>query len=102
MVSLHFKEMKFSSLVQRLETDPVLGVDGRLPQWKDDVRLARRVELKVGALPRLHHAVLVVLHHHEILKSGKVHSVRSCNSLVNNIKYSNNFMKYHSCQPSRC
>ena len=81
-------------IMSKLETTILEG--------EDDVALARGVELEVGGLPRLHHAVLVVLDHDKILKSGKVHSVGSCNSFVNNIKYSNNFMKYHSCQPSRC
>ena len=42
---------------------------------EDDVALARGVELEVGGLPRLDHAVLVVLHHHEVLEAGEVDGV---------------------------
>ena len=66
VVSLHRQEVKLPRLVQGLEADPVLGVDGALPQWLEHVRLAGVVELKVPGLAGLHHGVLVVLHHHEV------------------------------------
>ena len=75
MVSLDCQEVKSPSFVQSFEANPVLGVERSLPERLEDVGLARDVELEVGGLPGLHHRVLVVLHHHEVLQAGQVDGV---------------------------
>merc|ERR1719189_2695693 len=70
-----FRKMKPSRLIKGFEADPVLDIDGRLPQGQDDVGLARGVEFKVLRLSWLNHPVLVVFNHHKVLKGGKVDSI---------------------------
>ena len=68
--------MKSPRFIQCLKPDAAFHIDWRLSQGKDDVRLARCVELKVLRFSWFHHSVLVVLHHHKVLERGEVHSIR--------------------------
>jgi hypothetical protein len=72
---LNVEEVQLPGLVQGLQPDAVLDIDGRLPEGEDHVRLAGRVELEMLRLPRLYHPVLGVLHHHKVLKGGQVHCI---------------------------
>ena len=67
--------MEPSRLIQSLESDAVLNIDGGLTEGQDDVGLAGGVELKVLRLSWFHHPVLVVLHQHKVLKGGKVDGI---------------------------
>ena len=51
------------------------NLENTILEREDDVALARGVELEVRGLPRLDHAVLVVLHHDEVLEAGEVDGV---------------------------
>ena len=75
MIALHLHQVESASLIQALESYPVLGVERRLSERKDDGGLARNIELKVRGLSGLHHAVLVVFDHHEVLQRGEVDGV---------------------------
>ena len=75
MIALHLHQVESASLIQALESYPVLGVERRLSERKDDGGLARNIEFKVRGLPGLHHAVLVVFDHHEVLQRGEVDGV---------------------------
>ena len=77
MIALDRHEHEPAGLVQGPEADPVLGVERRLPEGEDHVSLARGVELEMGRLAWLHHAVLVMLDEDEVLKAGEVDGVGS-------------------------
>jgi len=75
MIPLYGELMERALLVQSLQTNPVLQIDRRLPQWQNDIRLSGGVELEVRALPGLHHRILIVLDHDEVLQLGEVDGV---------------------------
>ena len=47
VVALNIQQVQSASLVQCLESNPVLGVERRLSQWHDHLSLARHIELAV-------------------------------------------------------